>query len=53
MIIAILLNSINLHNFEIEGGEDYGWKGLLGYYKIEGVILCAPIFKLIFNPLSI
>jgi hypothetical protein len=25
----------------------------LGYYKIEGVILFAPIFKPIFNPFSI
>jgi len=24
--------------------------GLLGYYEIEGVILCAPIFKQIFSP---
>ncbi len=42
-----------MHSFEIEEGEECGWRGLLGYYKIEGVILCAPIFKPIFNPFSI
>jgi hypothetical protein len=53
MIIAILLNFIKLHSFEIKGGEEYGCRGLLGYYKIKRVILCAPIFKPIFSLFSI
>jgi hypothetical protein len=42
-----------VHTFEIERGEECGRKDLLGYYKIEGVILCTPIFNQNFSPFSI